>query len=95
MIFYFFAIKPIYFFIYTHNAVRLYQRAVIKTHIDRFRDPRVGVDVPAVLLPSNFHDAAEGSLKRPNSTLYKGFRRRPAPFVVPAPQNTAAQRAPT
>ena len=51
--------------------------------------------MPAVLLPSNFHDAAEGSLKRPNSTLYKGFRRRPAPFVVPAPQNTAAQRAPT
>jgi len=44
------------------------------------------VEALAVLLPSSFHDAAEGPLKRPNSAHYEGFRRRRAPLVVSVPR---------
>jgi len=42
-----------------------------------------------VLVPSSFHDATEGPLKRPNSALFDGFWRRRAPLVVPAPRRYA------
>jgi len=47
------------------------------------------VEAPAVLLPSSFHDATEEPLKRPNSALYEGFRRRRAQLMVPVPRRNA------